>query len=49
MVHFKWMQGWGFDFVRIPIAYPCYLKFDRSRKIKPEGVYSIDPEAIERD
>ena len=22
---FKWMADWGFDFVRIPIAYPSYL------------------------
>jgi hypothetical protein len=21
----KWMSGWGFDFVRIPMAYPRYL------------------------
>jgi hypothetical protein len=30
--HFRWMRDWGFDFVRIPIAYPHYLKFDRDRK-----------------
>ncbi|HYG19536.1 MAG TPA: glycosyl hydrolase family 5, partial [Ohtaekwangia sp.] len=23
--YFKWMQDWGFDFVRIPMAYPYYL------------------------
>ncbi len=34
--HFKWMRDWGFDFVRIPIAYPHYLKFDRSKDITPE-------------
>ena len=28
---FKWMSDWGFDFVRIPMAYPSYLEFDRSR------------------
>ncbi|HEX6889204.1 MAG TPA: cellulase family glycosylhydrolase [Chryseolinea sp.] len=46
--HFRWMQDWGFDFVRIPMAYPYYLKFDRSRNITPEEIYSIDEEAVSR-
>ncbi|RAK00103.1 aryl-phospho-beta-D-glucosidase BglC (GH1 family) [Larkinella arboricola] len=46
--YFKWMRDWGFDFVRIPIAYPSYLKFDRSRNITPEEVYQIDEQAVER-
>ncbi len=45
--HFKWMQDWGFDFVRLPIAYPYYLDFDRSRNITPEEVYKINPKAID--
>jgi len=39
--HFKWMEDWGFDFIRLPIAYPYYLQFDRSRNILPEEVYHI--------
>src|SRR3954463_1102506 len=35
----KWMQDWGFNFVRFPIAYPYYLKFDRTKNITPEEVY----------
>jgi aryl-phospho-beta-D-glucosidase BglC (GH1 family) len=46
--HFRWMQDWGFNFVRIPMAYPYYLKFDRSRNIKPEEVYNIDEAAVTR-
>lgn len=46
--HFKWMQDWGFDFVRIPIAYPAYLTFDRSRNIKPEEVYNINQQAVDQ-
>ena len=46
--HFKWMRDWGFDFVRIPIAYPSYLKFDRSRNILPEEVYQFDNEAVDK-
>src|ERR1700753_3620713 len=45
--HFSWMRDWGFDFVRIPIAYPYYLKFDRSRDITPEEVDQFDPEKLE--
>lgn len=46
--HFRWMRDWGFDFVRIPIAYPYYLTFDRTRDITPEEVYKINEEAVER-
>jgi endoglucanase len=46
--HFKWMRDWGFDFVRIPIAYPSYISFDRSRSIKKDEVYNIDKAAVER-
>lgn len=45
---FKWMSDWGFDFVRIPMAYPSYLEFDRSRDITPEEVFSINESALER-
>src|SRR3954462_9170943 len=37
--HFKWMQDWGFDFVRVPIAYPYYLNIDRTKDITPDDVY----------
>jgi aryl-phospho-beta-D-glucosidase BglC (GH1 family) len=46
--HFKWMRDWGFDFVRLPMAYPSYLKFDRSRNILPEEVYNIDNEVVDK-
>ena len=46
--YLRWMADWGFDFVRIPMAYPSYLKFDRTRDITPDEVYQIDEEAIER-
>lgn len=45
---FKWMADWGFDFVRIPMAYPRYVRFDRSRRITPEEVYNIDEAEVER-
>ncbi|MGN6494729.1 MAG: glycoside hydrolase family 5 protein [Agriterribacter sp.] len=45
--HFKWMRDWGFDFVRIPIAYPIYLNIDRSKKITPDDVYKIDERAVD--
>jgi aryl-phospho-beta-D-glucosidase BglC (GH1 family) len=46
--HFKWMQDWGFDFIRVPISYPYYLNFDRSRNILPDEVYKINPGAVDR-
>lgn len=45
---FKWMSDWGFDFVRIPMAYPSYLNIDRNSDISPEDVYNINDEAVER-
>lgn len=43
----KWMADWGFDFVRIPISYPSYLNFDRSRPILAEEVLNFDESKIE--
>jgi aryl-phospho-beta-D-glucosidase BglC (GH1 family) len=42
------MQDWGFDFVRLPIAYPYYLNIDRTRNITPAEVYNIDEKAVDR-
>jgi endoglucanase len=44
---FKWMTDWGFDFVRIPMAYPRYLSFDRSKDITVEEVYKTDQKVLE--
>jgi endoglucanase len=46
--HLKWMRDWGFDFVRIPMAYPSYLDIDHSKKITPEEVYKIKNEAVDK-
>ena len=44
----KWMQDWGFNFVRLPIAYPYYLDIDRTKNISPDDVYKIDDKAVDR-
>jgi endoglucanase len=44
----RWMQDWGFDFVRIPMAYPYYLDIDRSKNITPDDVYKIKEENVDR-
>ena len=44
---FRWMSDWGFDFVRIPMAYPRYVKFDRTKNITPEDVLNIDDKVID--
>ena len=41
-IFFEWMRDWGFDFVRVPMAYPSYLDIDYSKDITPEQVYLID-------
>lgn len=44
---FKWMSDWGFDFVRIPMAYPRYISFDRSRDIRSDEVCNFDEKVLE--
>ncbi len=48
---FKSMSDWGFDFVRIPVQYPCYLDFDgtidKERKITPDEVLNFNEQSIE--
>jgi endoglucanase len=46
--YLKWMRDWGFDFVRIPIAYPRYLEINRSRSITPDDVYKISSQAVDQ-
>ncbi len=45
---FKWMAEWGFDFVRLPMAYPRYIKFDPAKNITPHDVYNINEEEVDR-
>ena len=44
----RWMADWGFDFVRIPMAYPSYVKFDRSKPITTRRVRKIDRRAVDK-
>jgi len=44
----KWIVDWGFDFVRLPMAYPRYVDFDRSKDITPEDVYKIDEKEADK-
>ncbi len=39
---FRWMADWGFNFVRLPMAYPRYIKFNRTANLNPPDVYNID-------
>lgn len=45
--YFKWMADWGFDFVRLPMAYPRFLNFDQSRDITPEDVLNINEHEVD--
>ncbi|PWU21334.1 MAG: glycosyl hydrolase family 5 [Verrucomicrobia bacterium] len=44
----KWIVDWGFDFVRLPMAYPNYLDFDRSKNISPADVFKINERQADR-
>lgn len=46
---FKWMADWGFDFVRIPMAYPSYLNYapNSGRDITPEETVNFREEAVD--
>ncbi len=43
----KWMADWGFDFVRLPMAYPRYVKYDHSRHITADEVLNFDEKVID--
>jgi aryl-phospho-beta-D-glucosidase BglC (GH1 family) len=44
---FKWVADWGFDFIRIPVAYPTYLNITPYQKyITAEDVYRIDENKV---
>lgn len=44
---FKWVADWGFDFIRIPVAYPAYLNITPYQKyITAEDVYKIDENKV---
>ena len=45
--HFKWIRDWGFDFVRLPLAYPSYLDIDRTKDISPDDTYKINEKAVD--
>jgi aryl-phospho-beta-D-glucosidase BglC (GH1 family) len=45
--HFRWMRDWGFNFIRVPMAYPYYLDIDRTKNITPDDVYKIDNKRVD--
>ncbi len=44
----KWMVDWGFDFIRLPMAYPRYVNFDRSKNITAGEVGNINEREVDR-
>jgi endoglucanase len=38
---FQWIADWGFDFVRFPMSYPCYLKYDASKGVPITGEETV--------
>ena len=48
--HFRWIAGWGFDFVRIPMTYRAWLKKKTApgETIAPEDAFAVDESALPR-
>ncbi len=46
--YLQWIADWGFDFVRIPVSYPHYIDFDRSRPIRKEEVLNFDEKRLDQ-
>lgn len=47
--YFKWMADWGFDFVRIPVAYPTYINIaPYERNITVDNVYSFNEAGVNK-
>jgi len=46
--YFKWMSDWGFNFVRIPMAYPAYLNIDHNQKITANQVRNLDQKQTDK-
>jgi endoglucanase len=45
--YFKWVADWGFDFIRMPVAYPTYLNIAPHQKyITADDVYKIDEKKV---
>lgn len=46
---FQWIADWGFDFIRIPMSYPCYLEYDASKgvPITPEETIKFSEPAVD--
>jgi aryl-phospho-beta-D-glucosidase BglC (GH1 family) len=44
---FKWMVDWGFDFVRLPMAYPRYINFDRQKDVTPSDILNINDKVVD--
>jgi len=43
---FRWISDWGFDFVRLPLAYPRYIIFDQSKGMTPDDVCKFDEKTL---
>jgi aryl-phospho-beta-D-glucosidase BglC (GH1 family) len=43
----KWMEEWGFNFVRLPMAYPRYLNPERGEKITKDDFYKFDTKVLD--
>ena len=45
---FVWMSDWGFDFVRLPMAYPLWIDYDQSNPIAIDDLCKIEESTLDQ-
>ena len=45
---FRWMSDWGFDFIRLPMAYPRWVDYDQSKPITKDDIYKIKESTLDQ-
>jgi len=45
---FKWMVDWGFDYVRLPMAYPRYINFEPGKNVTPADILNINEKVVDQ-
>lgn len=44
----KWMADWGFNFIRLPMAYPRFITYLQGKNVTPEDIYNINFAEVEK-
>lgn len=44
----KWIADWGFDFIRLPMAYTRFVDFDQTKDIAPADILNISESEVDK-